>query len=157
VEIPAGIEDGASIRVPGAGEAGERGAPAGDLYVVVHVRPHEVFARRNRDLFCQAPIPFTIATLGGTVAAPTLEGPEELHVPAGTQSGAVLTMLGRGLPDARNGVRGALHVTVRVVTPQKLTPRQQELLEEYAREGGDQVEEDKGWFARLKDALAGED
>jgi molecular chaperone DnaJ len=66
-------------------------------------------------------------------------------------------MLGRGLPDARNGVRGALHVTVRVVTPQKLTPRQQELLEEYAREGGDQVEEDKGWFARLKDALAGED
>jgi molecular chaperone DnaJ len=157
VGIPPGIEDGASIRVEGAGEAGERGAPAGDLYVVVQVKPHEIFERRNRDLCCEVPVPFTVAALGGTVMTPTLEGPEELSIPAGTQTGAVLTLLGRGLPDARTGVRGSQHVRVRIATPTKLTPRQRELLEEYAREGGDRVEEEKGWFARFREALRGDE
>ncbi len=157
VEIPAGIEDEASIRMEGMGEAGERGAPPGDLYVVVHVKPHEIFERRARDLYCETPVPFTMAALGGTIMTPTLEAPEELHIPAGTQTGKTLSLLGRGLPDPRTGVRGSLYVKVRIVTPRSLTPRQRELLEEYAREGGDRLEEEKGWFARFRDALRGEE
>ncbi len=157
VEIPAGIEDGASVRVSGAGEAGERGAPAGDLYVFVHVRPHEIFQRRGRDLFCEVPIPFTTAALGGAIQIPTLNGPDELAIPAGTQTGASFVVRGKGLPDVRTGVRGSQHVTVRVVTPTHLTPRQRELLAEYTREGGDEIDVDKGWFARFRDALRGDE
>ena len=152
-----GIEGGASIRVTGAGEAGERGAPPGDLYVFVHVKPHEIFQRRGRDLFCEVPIPFTTAALGGAIRIPTLKGPDELAVPPGAQTGASFVVRGKGLPDVRTGVRGSLHVAVRVVTPTHLTPRQRELLTEYAREGGDEIEDDKGWFARFRDALRGDD
>jgi len=157
VEIPSGIEDGASIRVNGAGEAGERGAPAGDLYVFVHVKPHEIFQRRGRDLFCEVPVPFTTAALGGTIKIPTLKGPDELAVPPGTQTSASFVVRGKGLPDVRTGVRGSQHVTVRVVTPTHLTPRQRELLTEYAGEGGDEIEADKGWFDRFRDALRGDE
>ncbi len=157
VTIPAGVEDGVSLRLEGEGEAGERGAPPGDLYVFVHVRPHEVFVRRGRDLHCEVPIPFTTAALGGSVPIPTLAGPDELKVGAGTQTGKTFLVRGKGLPDVRTGVRGSQHVTVRVVTPEKLSPRQRELLEEYAREGGDQLNQDKGWFARLRDTLSGEE
>lgn len=157
VQIPAGIEDGTSIRVNGAGEAGERGTPAGDLYVFVHVRPHEVFERHGRDLYCEAPIPFTTAALGGAVQIPALDGVEDLSVPAGTQTGEVLSIPALGLPDPRTGVRGSLRVRVRVVTPRRLTKKQRELLEEFAREGGDEIVEEKGWFARLKEALSGEE
>jgi molecular chaperone DnaJ len=121
------------------------------------VKPHEYFERRGRDLWCEAPIAFTTAALGGAVEVPTLaDGPEELSVPAGTQTGETLTLIGRGLPDLRTGVRGSQHVTVRVVTPTKLTPRQREVLEQFAAEGGDQIET-KGWFARIRDALRGEE
>ena len=157
IEIPAGIEDGGTIRLDGQGEAGEPGARAGDLYVVVHVKPHEFFERRGRDLWCEAPIPFTTAALGGHVRVPTLAGETEVvSIPPGTQTGETFSISGRGLPDLRTGVRGAQHVTVRVAVPRRLTPRQQALLEEFAREGGDQIES-KGWFSRLKDALSGED
>ncbi len=157
VEVPAGIEDGASVRISGAGEAGERGATAGDLYVFIHVKPHEIFERRGRDLFCEVPIPFATAALGGAIQVPTLEGAEELSIPPGTQTGEAFQMGGKGLPDVRTGVRGTEHVKVRVVTPRKLTPRQRELLADFVREGGDEIEEEKGWFARFRDALRGED
>ena len=157
VQIPAGIEEGTSIRVDGAGEAGERGAPPGDLYVFVHVRPHELFERHGRDLYCEAPIPFTTAALGGAVQIPALDGVEGLSVPAGTQTGEVLSIPALGLPDPRTGVRGSLRVRLRVVTPRQLTKKQRELLEEFAHEGGDEIVEEKGWFARLKDALSGEE
>lgn len=157
VTIPAGVEDGASLRLEGEGEAGERGAQPGDLYVFVHVKPHEMFERRGRDLYCEVPVPFTTAALGGSVSIPTLAGPDELKVGAGTQTGKVFLVRGKGLPDVRTGVRGSQHVRVRVVTPEKLTPRQRELLEEFAREGGDQLDEEKGWFARLRDTLSGEE
>ncbi len=157
VHIPEGIEDGTSIRVPGAGEAGERGAPSGDLYVFAHVKQHEIFQRDGRDLWCEVPVPFTTAALGGAIPIPSLNGKEELAVPAGTQTSEVLSVRGLGLPDARTGVRGSLHVRVRVVTPRKLTKRQREILAEFAQEGGDTVDEEKGWFARFKEALSGEE
>jgi molecular chaperone DnaJ len=157
VTIPAGVEDGVSLRLEGEGEAGERGAQPGDLYVFVHVRPHEVFERRGRDLYCKAPIPFTVAALGGSVTISTLAGTDELKIPAGTQTGETFVVRGKGLPDVRTGVRGSQHVRVHVVTPEKLTARQRELLEEFAREGGDQVENANGWFDRLRDALSGEE
>jgi molecular chaperone DnaJ len=157
VQIPAGIEDGTSIRLDGAGEAGERGAPPGDLYVFARVRQHEVFERHGRDLYCEAPIPFTTAALGGAIRIPALDGSEDLSIPAGTQTGEVLSIPALGLPDPRTGVRGSLRVRVRVVTPRRLTKKQRELLEEFAHEGGDEIDEEKGWFARLKDALSGEE
>jgi molecular chaperone DnaJ len=157
VTIPAGVDDGVSLRLEGQGEAGERGAAPGDLYVFIHVKPHEVFARRGRDLYCDVPIAFATAALGGKVAVPTLEEPEEVSIPAGTQAGEVFAVRGRGLPDVRTGVVGSLHARVHVVTPTKLTARQRELLAEYAREGGGEVEDAKGWFARLREALRGED
>lgn len=157
VSIPAGVEDGAALRIEGEGEAGERGGPRGDLYVVLSVEPHEFFARRGRDLRCEVPIPFTMAALGGEIPVPTLEGEDHLTLPAGTQTGRSFVLRGRGLPDPRTGVRGSLHVVVRVVTPTHLSPRQKELLGEFASEGGDQIDDPKGWFARVRDALRGED
>jgi molecular chaperone DnaJ len=157
VRIPAGVEDGVSVRLEGEGEAGERGAEPGDLYVFVHVKPHEIFGRKGRDLYCEIPLPFTVAALGGTVPIPTLGEPDDLRIPAGTQTGETFVVRGKGLPDLRTGVRGSEHVRVRVITPEKLSARQRELLEEYAREGGDQVEDARGWFARVRDALRGEE
>ncbi len=156
VSVPAGVADGASLRLEGEGQAGERGAPPGDLYVFIHTKEHEVFERRGRDVYCELPIPFTVAALGGSVAVPTLWGPDELKVPAGTQSGQSFVVRGRGLPDVRTGVRGSEHVRVHVATPRKLTARQRELLEEFAREGGDGLDEAKGWFQRFREALGGE-
>lgn len=158
VPVPTGAEEGQTIRLRGEGEAGERGARAGDLYVVVHVRPHEIFERQGRDLRCELPIAFTTAALGATVRAPTLgDGPQDLTIPPGTQTGESFQLVGMGLPDAHTGVRGSLYVTVQVVTPTHLTSRQQELLAEFAVEGGDQVDVPKGWFARLRQALSGEE
>jgi len=156
VTIPAGVEDGVSLRIEGEGEAGERGAPPGDLYVVVHRKEHEVFQRRGRELLCEMPIAFTTAALGGKVMIPTLEGTKELTIPAGTQTGERLVVRDWGLPDMRTGVRGSIHVVVRVVTPRRLTERQRELLGEFAQAGGDQVEDEKGWFSRPREALRGE-
>ena len=157
VGLPAGVEDGGMIPLEGEGEAGERGAPAGDLYVVVHVRPHQIFARRGREVVCEAPLSFATAALGGALRVPTLEGEDEVSIPPGTQTGETFTLLGQGLPDARTGVRGNQHVTVRLVTPRRLTDRQRELLTEYAEEGGEEIEEHKSWFERIRDAIRGEE
>ena len=156
-QIPAGIEDGGMIRLDGEGEAGERGAPTGDLYVVAHVAPHPTFTRRGRDLHCQASLSFTLAALGGTLHVPTLEGEDELLIPAGTQTGDTFTLRGRGLPDVRTGLRGSELVTVQLVTPRHLNERQKELLAEFAREGGEEFDEPKGWFQRIREAIRGED
>ncbi len=157
VTIPSGVEDGVSLRLEGEGEAGETGAPSGDLYVFVHVEPHEIFERRGRDLYCEIPVAFPTAALGGTVPIPTLGGADKLSIPAGTQGGAVFTVARKGLPDVRTGVPGQQYVRVRVVTPKKLTARQSELLAEFAGEGGDQIEDEKGWIERLREALRGDD
>ncbi|MDR7421947.1 MAG: molecular chaperone DnaJ [Armatimonadota bacterium] len=136
VAIPPGIEDGAHLRLAGEGEAGVRGGPRGDLYVVVHVAAHPVFARRGRDLFADIEIPMTRAALGGEITVPGLDGPQQAVVPPGTQPGDVITLRGQGLPDAR-GTRGHLHLTARVVIPRRLTAEQRALLEAFEAGGGE--------------------
>ncbi len=136
VSVPAGIEDGMHMRLPGEGEAGVRGGSRGDLYVVLHVAPHPVFTRRGRDLHCEAEISMTQAVLGGEIRLPSLQGEEVVTVPPGTQPGATLTLRGRGLPDMRGG-RGHLHVTARVAIPKHLTAEQRALLEKFSELGGE--------------------
>lgn len=129
--IPAGVKDGARIRLAGKGEASPFGGPPGDLYVNVHVTPHEVFGRRGDDLTVRVPITFTEAALGARITVPTLDGPVTLKVPAGTESGKTLRVRGRGAPKA-DGRRGDLLVTLDVVVPRKLTRTQRKLLEDFA-------------------------
>ena len=119
------------MRVAGKGEDGLRGGPAGDLYVVIHVRPSAVFERTENDLKCEVPIPFSAAVAGGTVEVPSLTGKTKMRVPAGTQSGTILRLKGKGVPSLRGGARGDLHVRVRVESPVGLTPEQLELLEKF--------------------------
>jgi molecular chaperone DnaJ len=139
VDVPAGVDDGISLVLQGEGEAGDPGARAGDLYCVIRVRQHPLFAREGMDLHCEVPITFSQAALGGPVEVPTLEGKlTTYHLKRGTQSGEETRIPGLGLPhlrrDGRNdGRKGDLVVHVRVVTPRHLTPRQEELLRELAQ------------------------
>lgn len=131
VKIPAGVEEGMSLRLPGEGEAGVRGGERGDLYVVVRVAPHPIFHRRGRDLVGEMEISMTQAALGDQVPFRALEGSETVTVPPGTQPGDTLTVRGRGLPDLRGG-RGNLYLNVRVVIPRRLDAEQRALLEALA-------------------------
>ena len=130
VSVPAGIEDGTRMRYQEYGDAGSNGGPAGDLYVVIHVKPHPFFEREGKDLLCSVPISFSQAALGAEITIPILEGEYKLKIPEGTQSGTMLRVRGKGLPSIRGGGKGDLHVQVRVQTPGKLTKRQRELLAE---------------------------
>jgi molecular chaperone DnaJ len=132
VRIPAGIEDGSRLRSSGHGEAGVRGGPAGDLYVVVHVQPHEIFSRHGDDLLCEVPISFPVAALGGEIDVPTLTGVARLKIPAGTQSGTLLRLRGKGMPNVHGQGHGDQHVRVIVETPARLSRAQREKLEEFA-------------------------
>ena len=130
VDIPPGIADDQRIRLSGRGHAGERGGPPGDLYVLVRVREDERFLRDGSDLVSVVDVPAPAAALGTSVTVPTLDGVEELEVPAGTQPGTVVTLRGKGLPTLGRGRRGDQRVVLNVVIPRNLTPRQRELLEE---------------------------
>jgi molecular chaperone DnaJ len=133
VKIPAGIASGQRLRLSGEGESGAGGGPAGDLYVVVHVQEHPFFHRDGNDLFCEIPLNYPTLALGGEIAIPTLEGAETFKIPEGTQSGATFRLRGRGMADVVSGrARGDLLVTVKVVTPKKLTKDQRKLLEQLA-------------------------
>jgi molecular chaperone DnaJ len=138
IKIPAGIEDGSRLRSSGNGEAGLRGGPAGDLYVVVHVRPHEIFHRDGDEIICEVPIPFTTAALGGEIEVPTLEGAAKLKIPAGTQSGAVFRLRGKGVRNIHDGTRGDQHVRVIVEIPSRLNASQRKKLEEFAALANDE-------------------
>ena len=129
-KIPAGVEDETRIRFTGLGEAGMHGGPAGDLYLVLHVKDHPFFERQGNDLHCVVPISFTQAALGAEIPVPTLEAAQVLKIPEGTQSGTVLKVRGKGVPVLNGHGKGDLFVEVRVQTPSKLTRRQRELLEE---------------------------
>jgi molecular chaperone DnaJ len=130
VEVPAGIADDQRIRLPGRGHAGERGGPPGDLYVLVRVADDERFVRDGSDLVSVVDVPAPVAALGATVTVATLDGSEEIEIPAGTQPGTVITLRGKGMPAIGRRGRGDQQVVLNVVTPRKLTARQKELLGE---------------------------
>ncbi|MFQ6107703.1 MAG: molecular chaperone DnaJ [Thermoplasmata archaeon] len=137
ITIPKGAYTGLRLKVRGEGEAGEPGAPLGDLYIVVHVRPHEVFERDGEDIWMQVPITFSQAALGATIKVPTLDGKAELRIPAGTQTHTTLRLKGRGLPRMNGHGRGNQLVQVIVTVPGKLTSQQRKLLEEFQKLTGD--------------------
>ena len=130
LRIPAGVDTGTRLRVPGEGETGASGGPSGDLYVVLDVKEHPYFERRGADLYCTIPVSISQAALGADLPVPGLNGEERLKVPEGTQSGAVFRIKGHGLPDPRGGGRGDLYYHVRVLTPSKLTREQRKIMEQ---------------------------
>ena len=155
VRIPAGVDDGSRIRISGSGEAGLRGGQDGDLYVYLSIAPHELFRRDGLDVLLDVAVSFPQAALGGEITVRSLEGEIPLTLNAGTQSGSQYRLRGRGMPSVRGAAKGDQLVTVHVVVPTKMSKRERELLEEYARAGGDQIEE-KSFFDRVKDAFRAE-
>ncbi|MCZ8369486.1 MAG: molecular chaperone DnaJ [Porphyrobacter sp.] len=157
VDIPAGVDTGTRIRLSGKGEAGQRGAPAGDLYIFLHVKPHPLFEREGTTLATRVPVSFTTAALGGCVEIPDLDGStNRLEIPAGIQSGKQLRIRGAGMPVLQGRGRGDLVAEIVVETPSKLSRRQKEILEEFkATETGDECPESRSFFAKLKDAFGG--
>jgi molecular chaperone DnaJ len=154
VDIPAGIADGQRIRLGGHGHEGERGGPAGDLYVQVRVREHERFVRDGDDLVTVLDLPAPLAALGTTVRVPLLEGEEEVEVPAGTQPGATILLRGQGMPPLRRGRTGDLRVVVNVVIPRRLSKRQRELLSELAESiTPENLASDESVFSKLRRSL----
>ena len=132
IHIPAGVDTGSRLRVSGEGEGGVRGGGVGDLYVVIHVREHDIFKREEEDLFCEVPVPFHIAALGGTVKVPTIAGAAELKVPAGTQTGTVFRLKGKGVPSIRGYGRGDQHARIVVEVPTNLNGVQKKQLQDFA-------------------------
>ncbi len=153
VNVPAGVDDGTRIRLSGEGEAGERGAPSGDLYIFLHVQRHKLFQREGTTLFARAPISFTTATLGGEITVPGLDGtPHEIRIPAGIQSGKQIRQRGAGMPVLNGRGTGDMVVQIEVETPTKLTARQRELLEQFREtETGEESPQSAGFFTKLKD------
>ncbi len=131
VNIPAGVEDGTQVRVPGKGEPGENNGTAGDLYIFLHVRPHDFFERRGNDLLAELPISFCQAALGATVSVPTLEGEIKVNIPRGTQPGSIIKVAGKGVPNVRGYGRGDILFLVQVRVPTHLSARQVELLRDF--------------------------
>lgn len=132
LKIPAGIADGSRLRSSRNGEAGIRGGPHGDLYVVVHIQEHKIFQREDDHLYCEVPIPFTVAALGGEVDVPTLEGKAQLKVPAGTQSGQLFKLRGKGIMSVNGRERGDLLARLLVEVPTRLNSEQRQKIEEFA-------------------------
>jgi molecular chaperone DnaJ len=131
LKIPAGIDDGSRLRSGGNGEAGVRGAPSGDLYVVIHVREHSIFSRDGDDLFCDIPVSFVTAALGGEINVPTLDGKAVVKIPAGTQNGTVFKLRGKGMPHLRGSGHGQLLVRAAVEVPTKLSHAQRDKLQAF--------------------------
>ena len=153
VNIPAGIDDGTRIRVAGEGEAGLRGGPAGDLYIFVSIRPHEFFQRDGADLYCKVPISMTTAALGGSFEVATMDGAKtRVKVPEGTQHGRQFRLKGKGMPVLRQPQTGDLYIQVAVETPQNLSKRQRELLEEFeGLSSKDNSPQSTSFFTRMRD------
>ena len=153
VAIPAGVEDGVRIRLQGEGEAGAAGAPSGDLYVHVAIRPHDIFQRDGANIYCRVPLRVTQAALGGDVEVPVIDGTRaKVKITPGTQTGDQFRLRGKGFSVLRSAARGDMYVQVAVETPQQLTKRQRELLEEFEREAERHEHgspESAGFFAKV--------
>ena len=157
VSIPAGVEDGTRIRLTGEGEAGLRGGPTGDLYIFLSVASHPFFQRDGADVYCRVPIAMTTAALGGSFEVPTIDGGRtRVKVPEGTQTGRQFRLKGKGMPVLRARDMGDMYIHAMVETPQNLTRRQRELLEEFEQNAStDNQPETTGFFAKVKDFFDG--
>ena len=150
IDIPAGVEDGTQLRISGEGEAGIKGGPAGDLYVVIHVREHDVFIREGNDLYIEIPISFPQAALGDTIEVATLEGKTKLKIPSGTETHTTFKIKDKGLPSIHGNGKGDQKVRVIIETPKKLTKKQEELLKEL----GDMSEKpSQSFFKKIFDKI----
>jgi len=154
VKIPAGVDEGDRIRLSGEGEAGVNGGPSGDLYVVIHIKPHSVFQRDHNDLHCEMPVSFTTMALGGEIEIPTLDGYAKIKIPAETQTGKVFRLRGKGIKGVRSSAHGDLLCHVVVETPVNLTARQKELLAELEainqKSAGRHNPRAKSWMDKVK-------
>ncbi len=139
LKVPSGVDTGTSIRVRGKGEAGELGGPSGDLYVLIRLRPHKIFEREGSDLYCDVPLSFVTATLGGEIEVPTLEGKATMKIPPGTQTDSVFRLKGKGVPSLHGRGRGDEYVKVIVQVPKDLNEKQKEILREFAKAGGEKL------------------
>lgn len=148
VKIPAGVDDGQSVRVRGEGDAGVNGGPKGDLLVEISIRRHELFTRRDAEVFCEVPVSFTQAACGAELEVPTLDGPVRFKIPAGTQTGTTFQLKGRGIPYVGSNRRGNQNVTVTVETPTKLTSEQERLLQQLEASLGDAALPKRKAFAK---------
>ena len=158
VKIPPGVDEGDRIRLSGEGEAGVNGGPPGDLYVVIHIKPHTVFQRDHNDLHCEMPISFTTAALGGEIEIPTLDGSAKIRIPPETQTGKVFRLRGKGIKGVRSNAHGDLMCHVMVETPVNLTARQKELLQELdtlnRKDAARHNPRAKSWMDKVKEFFA---
>jgi len=156
IKIPAGVDTGTRLRSLGHGEGGVRGGPPGDLYVVIHVKPHEIFQRDGDDLLCEVPISFVQAALGADIEVPTLTGKAQIKIPAGTQTGALFRLKGKGMRNVQGYGYGDLHVRMVVEVPTHLNSAQKAKLQEFAELCDDNVNPmSKGFFAKARDLFRG--
>ncbi|SIS66880.1 molecular chaperone DnaJ [Alicyclobacillus vulcanalis] len=157
VKVPPGVDTGTRLRMAGYGEQSPNGGPPGDLFVVIHVKPHEVFEREGTNIYVDVPISFVQAALGDEIEVPTLEGKVKLRIPEGTQTGTTFRLRGKGIPKLGSPlVRGDQHIRVHVVTPTNLSERQKELFRQLAKELGEETHEQQRTFMeRVKDAFLG--
>ena len=151
VAIPAGVDDGVQLRVAGEGELGSRGGSPGALFVVLSVKEHPFFTRKDSHIYCQMPLTFSQAALGAEISVPTLSGKETIRIPEGTQSGSVFRLKNRGVPSLNGRGHGDQYVTVRIVTPTRLSQEQRELLRKLAEISGDEVQQGGGLFEKVKE------
>ncbi|HKU71886.1 MAG TPA: molecular chaperone DnaJ [Burkholderiales bacterium] len=158
VKIPAGVDEGDRIRLSGEGEAGVNGGPSGDLYVVIHLKPHPVFSRDHNDLHCEMPVSYTAAALGSDIELPTLDGYAKIKIPGGTQTGQMFRLRGKGIKGVRSHSHGDLICHVVVETPVNLTARQKELLQELeainVKDAGKHNPKAKSWMEKVKEFFA---
>ncbi len=157
LKIPAGVDNGARMRLRGEGEGGRRGGPSGDLYVVIYVEEHEFFKREGNNIYCAFPLPMVSAALGVTVDVPTIHGKRELVIPAGSQSGEMFTLKNEGIPSLRGGGKGDMVVSLQVMTPTGLTEDQKLLLQEFAalRDEDSEEREEEGFFKKIFNEVVG--
>lgn len=152
VKIPPGVETGTRLRLSGEGEAGLHGGRPGDLYIIINVKPHPIFIRQNDDIVCNVPIMFHQAALGTEIDVPSIEGKIRLKIPAGTQSGKVFRLKGKGIASLHTGRRGDMNVVINVEVPTRLTQRQKELLEEFSKiSGEDSTPMSKTFFEKVRE------
>jgi molecular chaperone DnaJ len=154
INIPAGVNNGSKLRMSNEGEAGEKNAPSGDLYILINVQEHQLFDRKGDDVYCEVPINFVQATLGDEIQVPTLDGKVKFKIPHGTQPGTTFRLKNKGINHLNRSGRGDQYIKTKVVIPEDLNEKQKELLMEFADMSGEEINpEKKGFFNKVKDAL----